>query len=344
MAAAPVAVNRASRSQPARESETMTARNARRFIKLLCGLTLSMVSGVGFAAPNLIANPSFDDSLAGWTVLTAYTATWSPVDASGNVNSGSARVVNEQNPGAGNIPLVLGQCVRVTPSTEYSFGGRLMVPAGQPAGTHAELFGATYASGDCSGTASLFMQESASTVGAWASRSRTFTTAPTVNSVLLAIGAFKPAGVTANAAAQFDDLYLQRGPGGTGFVIGPSMSASWYDPAQSGHGITLELLDGARAWMCWFTFDTPGNRAWICAVGAVGGVTIDFAQAFMVAGGKFPPLFDPSHAVQVPWGSIAITFTGCDSGTMTWSTTAAGFQSGSMPLSRLTSLWGNACH
>ncbi len=70
---------------------------------------------------------------------------------------------------------------------------------------------------------------------------------------------------------------------------------------------------------------------------------IVFADAFTVEGGNFPPLFDPGQIVEVPWGSITVTFTGCNSGMMTWSTSAQGFQSGSMPLIRLTSLWGNAC-
>ena len=143
--------------------------------------------------------------------------------------------------------------------------------------------------------------------------------------------------------AYFDDLYLQSGAGGHGFTIGPALSASWYNPAQSGHGISLDLLDSTRAWMCWFTFDTAGNRAWICGLGNVDGVTIDFAEAFTVEGGNFPPFFNPKAIVETPWGRITVTFAGCDSGTMTWSTTAPGFQSGSMPLSRLTTLWGNAC-
>ncbi len=48
--------------------------------------------------------------------------------------------------------------------------------------------------------------------------------------------------------------------------------------------------------------------------------------------------------MHVPWGSITLAFTGCDNATMTWSTAAPGFQSGSMPVSRLTTLSGNPCY
>jgi hypothetical protein len=121
------------------------------------------------------------------------------------------------------------------------------------------------------------------------------------------------------------------------------MSASWFNPDESGHGIMIHLLDGELAWMCWFTFDLAGNPAWICALGTISGDTIDFAEAFTVDGGNFPPLFDPAQIVEVPWGSITVTFSGCDTGMMGWSTNAAGFESGNMPLTRLTSLWGSEC-
>ena len=129
----------------------------------------------------------------------------------------------------------------------------------------------------------------------------------------------------------------------TGFTIGPSMSASFYNPDESGHGILIHLLDEELAWMCWFAFDLDGNRAWICALGTIVDDTIFFEDAFTVEGGKFPPLFDAEQIVQVPWGSITVVFTGCDAGSMEWTTAAEGFQSGIMPLIRLTTLWGNEC-
>ena len=44
------------------------------------------------------------------------------------------------------------------------------------------------------------------------------------------------------------------------------MSASWYNPAESGHGNMIHLIDDERAWMCWFTFNLKGNPAWIYAL------------------------------------------------------------------------------
>jgi hypothetical protein len=105
----------------------------------------------------------------------------------------------------------------------------------------------------------------------------------------------------------------------------------------------LELLGEGQAGMCWFAFDLAGTRAWICGLGTFAVDTVDFPGAFVVTGGKFPPLFDPLQIAEVPWGHITVRFTACDAGTMEWTTVATGFQSGSMPLSRLTALLGLAC-
>jgi len=132
-------------------------------------------------------------------------------------------------------------------------------------------------------------------------------------------------------------------PAQSAFTINPSMSASWFNPDEGGHGIMIHILDENTAWLCWFTFDNDGGPAWICALGSISGDTMIFEQAFTVDGGNFPPFFNPDQIVEVPWGSITVVFVDCDSAFMEWTTAIPGFQSGSMPLVRLTSLWGNEC-
>ena len=321
----------------------MTVVYARRLQTLIFGLTLSALPIVGFAETNLLTNPGFDSDLAGWDNLYSGIANWSSRDAANSTSSGSALVVNDMNPSNGGTSWVLSQCVSATPNTEYSFGGRLMVPAGQPADTEATVVVDTYASGDCSGNILETEFESSSSVEQWELETGSFATGSGVHSLFFALAIYKPNGETADAAAHFDNVFLQQSSGPAVFTINPSMSASWYNPSESGHGIMIHLLDATQAWMCWFTFDLDGNPAWICALGNINGGTIVFANAFTVEGGNFPPLFNPSEIAEIPWGSINVTFTACDAGTMDWTTTAESFQSGSMPLTRLTSLWGNDC-
>jgi len=123
----------------------------------------------------------------------------------------------------------------------------------------------------------------------------------------------------------------------------PAMAASWFNPSEAGHGIMIHLMDAETAWMCWFAFDYQGNPAWICGLGDINGGTLVFDQAFVVEGGNFPPFFNPAQITESPWGSIIITFTGCDTGRMEWMTSAEGFFPGSMPLARLTTSWGYNC-
>jgi len=320
----------------------MTSRKVRVTVATLCGATLWMLAGPCVAATNLLVNPGFDMSLAGWDNLYDRTASWAPLDTGGSAGSGSALVGNE-GLSNGATPLVLSQCISVSPSTAYAYGGVMRVPAGQPSGTMAQVFVETFTSANCFGDAEEVMAVSTSTVEEWEVVNGNFTTGPGVHKVLVGLGVIKPNGVSADASGNFDNVYLRAEDTPGGFAIIPYMSGSWFNPAESGHGVMLDLLTGGRAWMCWFAFDLNGNPAWICASGIFSGNVIEFSDAFIVTGGKFPPLFDPLQIVGVPWGSITITFTGCDSGTMQWTTTAPGFQSGSMPLARVTSLWGYSC-
>jgi len=320
----------------------MKLRHPHRFAAALCAAILPLVAAPCFAAGNLLANPGFDGSLAGWNNWFGGMASYSAADAGANAGSGSALISNTGLSNGG-VQVVLSQCVDVAPTTDYLFGGQAMVPAGQPANTAAYIFINTHTAAGCDSPPAGSDSRSSSLVGAWDTLSGSFTTGPGVRSVMFSIGVFKPNGVSATASANFDALYLQQSGNATGFTIGASMSGSWYNPAESGHGIMLDLLDGGGAWMCWFAFDLAGNPAWICASGTVSGDTIEFPAAFTVTGGKFPPLFDPSNVGTAPWGSITIKFTGCNAGTMQWTTSAPGFQSGSMPLARITTLWGYSC-
>ncbi len=246
----------------------MTTPNRHRFSALLCGLTLSLLSGVSLAATNLLTNPSFDGSLAGWTLLSPSTASWSTVDAHGNGNSGSALVANEMHPSNGFVPLVLGAMRERRPVDRLRVRRAIAEPGRTTCGYRtAAVAQCCMQPATARGTPMQTLQEHPPTIGEWVTIARGVTTPASVHSIRIALGVVKPEGVTAVGATYDDDLFLRPGTGGLPFVLGPSMSASWYNPAQSGHGITLELLEGARAWMCWFTFDLAGSRAWICGQG-----------------------------------------------------------------------------
>ena len=310
--------------------------NNRTICKVFCSFLLLLLSTPALAQDNLLTNPGFASDLFGWNKFAGRTATWTDEDANGSGFSGSAFVVNEgQHNGV--VPLVLHQCVQVQPGQEYEFGGDIRVPEGEPSGATAYIFAYTHASENCSGDAFEFESATGfSPTGGWVGTNNSIVTGPNIQTIRLTMGVFKPTVETADAGAFFDNLFL-IGPDGNDIIVTPAISASWFNPAESGHGVSIDLMDAETAWMCWFTFD-------LCGLGSISGDTITFESAFQVEGGAFPPNFRPGNVTEVPWGSITIKIIGCDAGTMTWTTEAEGFQSGSMPLARLTDLWGVPCN
>jgi hypothetical protein len=80
-----------------------------------------------------------------------------------------------------------------------------------------------------------------------------------------------------------------------------------------------------------------GEQRWVIGTGPVTGNRAH-VDLFIGRAGEFPPNFD-SNAVRVePWGSADFTFEDTNLGSVSWTTGYAGFNSGSMPLSRLSSV------
>lgn len=124
------------------------------------------------------------------------------------------------------------------------------------------------------------------------------------------------------------------------FSIGPGMTGTWYDTAQSGHGLFVEILPGDVMLFSWFTFAPDGNQAWIIGSGNIVGnrAEIDVVRP---VGGRFIPGFDPSQVARTPWGSVRIEFNDCQNGRIDF--VSPSFGSGSMRLQRLTQVAGTAC-
>ncbi len=130
-------------------------------------------------------------------------------------------------------------------------------------------------------------------------------------------------------------------------AITPGFTGNWYDPDQSGHGFSLEVLPGNVLLAEWFVFAPYGGQAWVVATGPITGNSA-VLQGFYTsgAGGLFPPKFDSSQLHNQPWGTITFTFTDCNHGKASWLPTATagyGYTGGSIPISRLTMPAGLSC-
>lgn len=134
-----------------------------------------------------------------------------------------------------------------------------------------------------------------------------------------------PLGAQTCAAAGDDDT----GPGG--------FSGSWYDPAQPGQGLMLDVLQDGVAVITFFGYAPgSGDPMWLFGVGEVDGEgRMRFGQVVRPVGTQFDP-FDPRAVERVPWGEIEIDFASCDQAVLRYRSDQAGYGDGELPLARLT--------
>ncbi|HSE12531.1 MAG TPA: plastocyanin/azurin family copper-binding protein [Rudaea sp.] len=140
--------------------------------------------------------------------------------------------------------------------------------------------------------------------------------------------------ITVNAAASF--------------AIGPGISGNWFNPTagQDGHGVQFEVLPGNGMLAIWFVFTPDGSgQTWLYAQGTYDPASNTVTMpAFLSLGAKFPPNFTHADDHVTQWGTLTFTFTDCSNGTLSWTSTTAGYPaSGSFPITRATSIAGTAC-
>jgi subtilisin family serine protease len=125
-----------------------------------------------------------------------------------------------------------------------------------------------------------------------------------------------------------------------------SFSGPWFNPAQSGHGWFVEMLEGPggeqRLNVYWYVY-ADGKPAWLLATGTLQGRQATL-EAWITRDGQFPPAF--SDVSVIPWGTLSFEFTSDGTGTAGWNTDYEGFSSGSMPIVQLARITGgtDACY
>lgn len=124
--------------------------------------------------------------------------------------------------------------------------------------------------------------------------------------------------------------------------LSPRLGGLWFNPDQSGHGITLHMLPDGQVLLLWFVFDQSGNPAWVLGLGGQSGQTASLDASF-TRGGRFPPAFDADAVVREFWGTIALEFSSCDSAVMRWQSSFPGFNDGEIALQRLAGAAEHDC-
>ena len=134
---------------------------------------------------------------------------------------------------------------------------------------------------------------------------------------------------------------LSDGEPSSGPQIDQRFTGTWYDPAQSGHGLFLEVLPGNTLVAYWFTFDAEGRQAWFGGAGDIDGNRA-VIRAVRTEGGRFPPNFDASQVRFPEFGTLTLSFESCRLGQVAFDLPGS-FGRGTMRLERLTEPLGTAC-
>ncbi len=165
------------------------------------------------------------------------------------------------------------------------------------------------------------------------------TATPLRDGRVLVAGGSTVGAANGGAALASAELYDFVAPPGS---IGPAYTGAWYDPAQSGHGIFLEILPDHTVFLGWFSFNPAGTeQAWFGGLGSYSGNTATIAVD-QPTGGRWIPNFDPKQIVHNAWGTLTLTFADCNHGRVDFASTL-GYGSGSMTLTRLTQPEGLTC-
>ncbi len=124
-----------------------------------------------------------------------------------------------------------------------------------------------------------------------------------------------------------------------------TFTGSWYKPEQSGHGFSVEVLPDGRAVIYWYVYNPDGTPTFLVAIGDINGSTVN-ADVYHQTGMPFGS-FDNSNLVQTKWGTLDFTVNNCNSATLSYSSTMSiggqSFGSGSIQLTRLSSVMGLKC-
>ncbi|MFC1795725.1 hypothetical protein ACFL1V_01470 [Pseudomonadota bacterium] len=123
--------------------------------------------------------------------------------------------------------------------------------------------------------------------------------------------------------------------------VRPEYSGAWYNPAQSGHGFSIDVISAERSLAFWYAYDPFGNPIFLYAEGVNVGNKIE-AQVYVFQGMVFGE-FDPDTNQLFEWGTLTITFHDCGNATLEYDSTlqyesGETFGSGQMPLTHLASI------
>ncbi len=121
------------------------------------------------------------------------------------------------------------------------------------------------------------------------------------------------------------------------------ISGLWLVPGVEGQGIQIDVLDGGRALLTWYTYDAQEQRLWLFGLGSTNGASIK-ATLSSAEGGRFPTAMQTQLPDFRERGAVDIDFVGCNEAVLTFSAADDSLADGEIVLQRLTAPQGTRCN
>lgn len=119
-------------------------------------------------------------------------------------------------------------------------------------------------------------------------------------------------------------------------------SGSWYDPSHDGEGWIVEMIDESKAVIYWFSYDNEGHQTWMIGVADRKNNQL-VTELQTTSGPVFGTEFDPDLVQSHDWGSLTLSFSGCNEASVNYQSPLEEFGSGTLNSQRLTTLSGLPC-
>ena len=132
---------------------------------------------------------------------------------------------------------------------------------------------------------------------------------------------------------RFDQVY-PRIAAYLGAASGPfaDMTDLWWNPDESGWGLSLIQHATNIVFGVWYTYNEEGRRLWVVMpTGSWSNSSTYTGPLYITSGPAYPGTFDPALVTTNPVGSATLTFTDANNGTWTYNING---QSGSKSITR----------
>lgn len=117
--------------------------------------------------------------------------------------------------------------------------------------------------------------------------------------------------------------------------LSDTVSGNWFNPSRSGEGCQLTReADGTTFILTCYIY-RDGGQVWMIGTGGLADGRIVSDNMVITRGAQYGASFDPDDVERIPFGAVAMNFTDCNTGSVSMSPIAEGFDPVLLPMQRI---------